>query len=331
MNNNPMFSVIIPAYNAEGTVENCIESVEKQGLADVEIVVVNDGSTDATGEVIKQIQKKHSNIRLVSKIQGGVASARNFGIDNSKGNFLIFLDADDELCDNALNTLYEFCSEKKSADMIICDSYSYTDAQDNVYTNRIFNNVNYGDLSFTEAKIMCQNLSSMCIGVFSRDFLEKNTMRVREGISVGEDTDFLFRCILKCEKIYIAQCNLFLYRYNEDSVTRNLSKKNILDLLTVCDERINDILSNKPADIDEKKALAFFAEKFIHFGIKLNRLPKEDKDELIQFIRKRKHITCYSNSIPDKVFCVLIHVLGVRFSCFVFDTIVKMRNSLRGG
>lgn len=78
----------------------------------------------------------------------------------------------------------------------------------------------------------------------------------------------------------------------------------------------------------EKQGLA---EKFINFGIKLNRLPKEDKDELIQFIRKRKHITCYSNSIPDKVFCVLIHVLGVRFSCFVFDTIVKMRNSLRGG
>lgn len=331
MNKNLVFSIIIPAYNAEKTIEKCIDSVEKQSVSNVEIVIVNDGSTDSTCKVVEKCQKKYSNIRLISKIRGGVATARNFGIDNAKGRFLIFLDADDELCDNSLSTLYRYYLEKKSFDVLICDSYSYTDIDNDIeYTDKIFHNINYNDLSFPETKRICQNLSSMCIGVFSKEFLMKNALYVKEGISVGEDTDFLFRCILKCEKIFIVECNLFLYKYNENSVMRNLNKKNIMDILTVCNERIKDILENKPVDIDEKKALDFFAGKFIHFGIKLNRLPRKEKKELIQFMKKNRYIICYAKSAPDRIFCLFIYLFGVRISCFLFDSLVKIRNLMRG-
>ena len=92
---NPTFSVIIPAYNAAATLWSTVESVACQSDRDMEIIIVDDGSTDETASVMREIACEFARIRTVSKRNGGVSSARNFGASLAKGKFLAFLDADD--------------------------------------------------------------------------------------------------------------------------------------------------------------------------------------------------------------------------------------------
>lgn len=100
-----MISVIIPAYNAEPYIDNCLRSVLSQEHAEFEVVLVNDGSTDRTGEICRTWQKAHDNIRYICQENKGQGSARNTAVAHARGEWLVFLDADDELCPCALNTL----------------------------------------------------------------------------------------------------------------------------------------------------------------------------------------------------------------------------------
>lgn len=97
MKNQPLISVIIPAYNAEKTIVRTLDSVVNQTYKNIEIIIINDGSKDSSEQVISSYckQQKSTNIRLVNKENGGVSSARNRGIDEAKGQFIAFLDSDD--------------------------------------------------------------------------------------------------------------------------------------------------------------------------------------------------------------------------------------------
>lgn len=324
----PFFSVIVPAYNAEKSIERCIDSIENQGFEFYEIIVVNDGSTDHLENVVRKRAKYNERIVIINKSNGGVASARNFGIKLSRGKFVIFLDSDDILYPDAFSNLHKAISVKQDYDMFVCDTYSFENIKDGSVTiNKMFNNVNYDKLSFKETKILCQNLSSMCIGVYNRDFLLNNQLYVKDGITVGEDTDFIFRCILRCDKISLVACNLFLYYYNSESVMNNLKPKNISDLLSVCVERTKDLLELHPSDIDFEKAMSFFAGKFIHFGIKVASLDKADKRKLFKYMKENRYILKYANTSADKLYCRFVKLFGERISCFIFYNLVKFRNN----
>lgn len=89
------FSIIIPAYNVEDYLLDCVDSVIKQSFRDYEIILVNDGSTDSTLEICQELSKKNKSINLITKKNGGLSSARNAGIEIAKGDYLLFLDGDD--------------------------------------------------------------------------------------------------------------------------------------------------------------------------------------------------------------------------------------------
>lgn len=116
-------SVIIPVYNGEKYIRACLESVLKQTLQEIEIIVINDGSTDSTQEILENYQKQYNDkIKIVKKENEGQGEARNVGIDLSQGEFLTFVDADDEIEPNMLQNMYELL-KKEEADVVICDYY----------------------------------------------------------------------------------------------------------------------------------------------------------------------------------------------------------------
>ena len=116
----PLFSIVIPAYNYAHVLERCVKSVMAQVSDDMEIFIINDGSTDHTADVIDKLEADYPNaFRSIHQSNRGLAGTRNRGIDESTGRFLIFLDADDELADSAMNHFREAIKASPEVDMII--------------------------------------------------------------------------------------------------------------------------------------------------------------------------------------------------------------------
>ncbi len=122
MMENPQISVIVPVYKAENYLHKCVDSLLAQTFTNFEIILVDDGSPDRSGEICDEYAKKDSRIKVIHKENGGVSSARQCGIDNARGEYTIHADPDDWVENNMLEELYRKAKED-DADMVICDFY----------------------------------------------------------------------------------------------------------------------------------------------------------------------------------------------------------------
>ncbi len=113
----PKVSIIVPVYNVQLYLRDCLVSVLSQDYQYIEILAINDGSTDSSLEILKHFQQLDSRVKIFNKENGGLASARNYGLDHATGDYLLFLDSDDLLADNAVSTLVHLC-EKESCDLV---------------------------------------------------------------------------------------------------------------------------------------------------------------------------------------------------------------------
>ena len=115
----PAVSVVIPVYNSEKYVEKCIQSVMAQTLPDLEIIIINDGSTDESGRILRELTQKDSRIVLLEQANQGVAAARNQGVEKATGKYITFVDGDDYLQEDYIELMYNL-AEKETLDMVIC-------------------------------------------------------------------------------------------------------------------------------------------------------------------------------------------------------------------
>ena len=114
----PKISIIIPVYNAEQYLEECLLSISQQTFTDFEILAINDGSTDRSLEILKKYQEKEPRLKVFSQVNKGVSAARNLGLDNAKGDYITFVDADDWLHPETIEKYIEI-AEKENSDIVI--------------------------------------------------------------------------------------------------------------------------------------------------------------------------------------------------------------------
>lgn len=118
-----MISIIVPVYQAELTLSRCIESITGQSYLNWELLLINDGSSDSSGEICNKYSEKDPRIKVYHKINGGVSSARNLGLDKASGEFVTFIDSDDWIEPHTLD-LYVRCQQKYDADVVRIDRKS---------------------------------------------------------------------------------------------------------------------------------------------------------------------------------------------------------------
>ena len=124
---NPLISVIVPVYNGERYLDRCIVSILRQDYIHFELILVNDGSTDQSGIICEQWAEKDSRIKVYSKENGGLSSARNHGLDYAQGSFISFVDADDELTPDALSYLYSLLPDNERCTVTACNHWILRD------------------------------------------------------------------------------------------------------------------------------------------------------------------------------------------------------------
>lgn len=223
-------SVLIPVYNVEKYLEQCLDSIIKQTFTDIEIICVNDGSTDKSGDILKRYAVKDSRIVIVNKKNGGLPSARNAGIDAAKGKYLSFVDADDYIRPDMIEKLYN-TAVKSKAEIVICGANIFPEeprANNWLYTVLSPQEEYYEKCS---DDLLFKNPASRPFiwrTFVSKALIDRNNFRLREDIHIGEDNAFQFRVYPKADGIALIPDKLYNYRwFREDSLMNSVVYKNV--------------------------------------------------------------------------------------------------------
>lgn len=214
--NNNKISVIVPVYNVEDYLERCILSLIDQTYADLEIILVDDGSTDNSGNICDIFAKKDERIKVIHKKNGGVSSARNLGIKNSTGELIGFVDSDDYVDKNMYEILFNNLNDS-NADISICSSYDVVD--ESARHNKIANiKEEYNNVEALEKMISNGYYGT---GVFNKLF-KKNLLintPFDEKLSNGEEFLVLFSALFNSKKVIYDSNPLYYYVVRNTSVT----------------------------------------------------------------------------------------------------------------
>lgn len=237
----PKISIIVPIYNVENYLSKCIDSILDQSFGDYEIILVNDGSTDNSGNIINKYHKKDKRIIAVHKENRGVSQSRNIGIKYSKGQYILFLDPDDWLEKNALDLLNSII-DKKEYD-IVQFKYIINDINSNKVMINIDNSIFDND-NLLNMTLVGKNIFSVWSKLIKREFILKNNIYFNEDISYGEDLLYTATMIMyKPKYIFIDE---FLYNYykRENSLSRTKNNK-LLDITKAIYFLKQNLLQNK--------------------------------------------------------------------------------------
>ena len=220
-------SVIVPVYNVENYLEKCLNSLVNQTLQEIEILVINDGSTDDSQKIIEVFQSKFpQKIKTFAKENGGLSDARNFGIERASGNFLAFVDSDDYISENMLQEMYDLAI-KNEAELVICNLQK-VDELGNV-TQKLTQIPNFSEKIDLEKNFsVFSDLSYFaCNKIFKRELFEGK--RFQKGMHF-EDIELIPQILLQCKTL--AKTDAFHYQYLErsNSISKSHTERG-LDIL----------------------------------------------------------------------------------------------------
>ena len=221
MNNDPLISIIIPCFNAEKTLEKCLKSVVQQSYANLEIIIIDDGSTDETSLIYNKFQSNDERILVLKQQNSGVSKARNTGVKAATGDYICFVDSDDWAELNYCSELYSLLVGE-NADISIVEA-SYEDENGNVLCNKptseekIFDGNRALVLLLEDREIQSHPWGKL----FKADLLKN--VHFPENLKCFEDYSTLFKIFNKAVKVVKSNKKLYHYIQREDSLSHNLS------------------------------------------------------------------------------------------------------------
>ncbi|MGX8712358.1 MAG: glycosyltransferase family 2 protein [bacterium] len=216
------FSIIIPAYNAEGYLQRCLDSIVSQDFANYEVIVIDDGSTDGTAPLLKQ----YPQVKVISQPNQGMATARNRGLEMVQGDYILFVDSDDRLCPSALATLAPHLGGE---DIVGFGTQIYNEST-GIYTDNPIQPTAApmaGWDYFNRHRLEATPVHFVCIWqrAYRRAFLEEKGLRFVDGLRRAEDDLFTTMTMLHAGSVKtIADC-LYIYHLRTNSITRTTDPK----------------------------------------------------------------------------------------------------------
>ena len=229
-------SVVIPVYNVEPYLAQCLESILAQSLKEIEIICINDGSMDRSPEILKEYAKKYSQIKILDQVNKGQSASRNRGILEACGEYLYFMDSDDLIVSHALEELWTVCKQE-NLDVLYFSGASFYESDALAEEQRAFNNTYYRKGSYitpTSGPEMLAQLKqngdyyvSPCLQLVRRELLIRHHIEFPENI-IHEDNCFSFQVILAAEKAFCVNDVYFYRRVRKSSImTANKTHRNL--------------------------------------------------------------------------------------------------------
>lgn len=252
---NPKISIIIPIYNASENIRKCVDSILAQTYKNYELILINDGSADDSGEICDQYSQLDKRIIVKHKTNGGVSSARNLGLDTASGEYVLFVDSDDWIESCTLETIKGKFDQSMS-DVIIFGLVKHLVSDHGVIKsefNGLYKNekININDLANNFIYYLdSAGMQPSWMYAFKRNIISENKLRFNENLVLYEDFDFNIRYLGKCE--YIEFISDALYHYEMSASIDQLRKRNkvniVEDIGTVCQSIFNFLQDQKVSE-----------------------------------------------------------------------------------
>lgn len=273
----PLFSIIIPVYNVEAYLRRCIDSVLSQTFADYEIILVDDGSPDRSGEICDEYARRDSKIRVIHKSNGGSSDARNTGTEYARGEYIIYLDSDDEWIDNhGLESIADIVADSKP-DAVIFGNVDYDPTSKKSIVSRggydesVLNSLPVPALA--EILIHSGNFPGAAwLFAVNKKFLSDIRLDFLTGVS-GEDYDWIIKVFSHAKSIKMLNRTIYQYRYNSDgSITSVPRLSGIMGIHNAIDQWMHSSQREDNPALTEYLAYVYMQALF-----SFSRLEKEEE------------------------------------------------------
>ena len=323
-------SVVIPVCNVEQYIGPCLESIYRQGLRDdmFEVIVVNDGSTDHSMDVVEDIMKRHRNLNVINQDNAGPSVSRNNGIEQATGEYVLFVDSDDLLMDNGLSLLLQKAFDT-SADMVVPDFIRMND--DEITSQYV--------AKFTDSRIVDKTGLDYYVedydpGVgsfiwrilYKRSFLNEHHIRLFPGVYY-EDIPFLQECYLKAQRVIGIHLLYYIYRIRQRSCTYSFTMKNAMDYNTAIAHswgltRLPDL--PKKVLVQQKKNIYVFFNYAIDCIIGVFRDPSE-RQKIVEDLRKKVPDLSFAGGVRPWMVSVLFRMMPYTYVKWRLFNMMAMR------
>ena len=317
-------SIIIPAYNAEGTLRRCLDSVFAQTFESFEVILVNDGSLDRTSDIAKEYLKR-PNFRLLTQQNEGVSMARWAGVRASKGGYICFVDADDYISNEMVSKMYE-SANNYNADIVICNwirVLGNTQSEYLPYTNFCSNKSEENICRI----ILSQDNTALWNKMFNKEIIIEEDFKKTFRIRYGEDLLFCFLALLKANRIVYVSDPLYYNICTPGSVTQNPSLESIQDSLKVFDFLYNYVSSSNYSKL-QKIIPLYYVPKLLNRYNQLCML--QDQNIMCDTLKKQIMKKCekfplinFINDGSDLTFLLKIILIKLHLFSLINDIWIK--------
>lgn len=312
-----LFSFIVPCYNTAQYLERCVESIIKQTHQDWEMILINDGSTDDTAKILQQYAKKDKRIKIFSQENQGLSAARNRGICEAVGDYILFLDSDDWYKDeNCLDKIDKSCNDGNVE--ILVFQLNRVIAGKEYCEN---NNLQYfsdAHLTYTGEEFLNKVLGKdtlyrwyPCLYAFNREFWTAHQIKFDSKVRYYEDVNIIYQIILKAKRVAILKEAVYQYRVGRNGQLTQPSKESLYRALEVCKDNIDTV--NTMGIGNELKILlnSNFAHTYLMVLTPVNYLEKKDQKDIYCFLKTNQYIMENITNKKDLLVVKIIRILGL--------------------
>ncbi|MGL4362387.1 MAG: glycosyltransferase family 2 protein [Cellulosilyticaceae bacterium] len=323
-------SIIVPVYNVEDYLEECLESAINQSLKDIEIIAVDDGSTDKSSDILKKYEKLHSNVKVITQQNKGLSAARNTGIEYAKGEYIYFLDSDDYIDDQLCKKCYEEAIGE-NLDIIFFDAdviYQNEELQ-NKFTfsygreDILNSSIQKGEQFYCYVNKLGGYKSSACLMFFKKKLLIDNQLSFFEGI-VHEDDLFTPQLIIHASKVKYIPKRYFYRRVRPDSImTKEKNISNAKGYLIVANE-LNSFLTQNQ-NIFHKETINVLQKSIDRYYLQVSGMCFKNRTKIEYSPLKKELYSNYDKGIGKKSKKIKLLIKMP----FVHYILGKIKNSLK--
>lgn len=281
-------SVIIPIYQVEKYIEQCLTTVCGQSLKEIEIICVNDASLDRSMEIVEKKAASDKRICILNKKNGGLSSARNAGLRTARGEYILFLDGDDALKSNALEVLYGYMKKYTLEQLFFGAEVIYDTPKIKQENYRKYHTYYQRQQDYPKVlngrEMLCQLVKnkeyrvSACLQMFQREFLMKNRLEFREGI-IQEDNLFTPKALWVAKKVMVLKEALYIRRLHETSIMMSKDATDSSWGYYVCMRELNELI-NADSEQEEKQFMQVIADGLLREAV--SAVCKCEKKQILQ-------------------------------------------------